>query len=73
MKSYHLAMYAMSVSDSELLKEEFLRHGRKQGLSDDFLEKVLDYLLKNQFYPSGERDPIRQELLRMITQQIRGD
>jgi len=29
--------------------------------------------LKNQFYPAGERDPIQQELLRMIKQQIRGD
>lgn len=61
------------MADPELLKEEFLRHGRKQGLSEDFLVKVLDYLLKNQFYPAGERDPIQQELLRMIKQQIRGD
>jgi len=66
-------MRALIMVDPELLKEEFLRHGRKQGLSEDFLVKVLDYLLKNQFYPAGERDPIQQELLRMIKQQIRGD
>lgn len=66
-------MRALTMADPELLKEEFLRHGRKQGLSEDFLVKVLDYLLKNQFYPAGERDPIQQELLRMIKQQIRGD
>jgi len=66
-------MRALIMVDPELLKEEFLRHGRKQGLSEDFLVKVLDYILKNQFYPAGERDPIQQELLRMIKQQIRGD
>ena len=73
MKSYHLGVYDITMGDPELLKEEFLRHGRKQGLPDEFLMKVLEHLLKNQFYPAGERGPIREELLRMIKQQIRGD
>jgi len=72
MKSYQGKPTLTIMEDADLLREEFLRHGRKQGLPDEFLLKVLDFLLRNQFYPAGERDHIRQELMRLVKEQ-RGD
>jgi hypothetical protein len=72
MKSYQEELTLRGMEDTDLLREEFLRHGRKQGLSDEFLLKVLNFLLRNQFYPAGERDHIRQELMRLVKEQ-RGD
>jgi len=69
MKSYEDEQNLPLMEDSDLLREEFLRHGRKQGLPDEFLMKVLEFLLKNQFYPAGERDHIRQELMRLVKEQ----
>jgi len=69
MKSYEDEQILPFMEDSDLLREEFLRHGRKQGLPDEFLMKVLEFLLKNQFYPAGERDHIRQELMRLVKEQ----
>jgi len=71
MKSYQERPILLDVDDADLLREEFLRHGRKRGLSDEFLMKVLDFLLRNQFYPAGERDHIRQELMRLVKEQRR--
>ena len=72
MKSYEEKPTLRGMEDADLLREEFLRHGRKQGLPDEFLLKVLDFLLRNQFYPAGERDHIRVELMRLVKEQ-RGD
>ena len=72
MKSYQEKPILTTMEDADLLREEFLRHGRKQGLPDEFLVKILDFLLRNQFYPAGERDHIRQELMRLVKEQ-RGD
>ena len=69
MKSYEEKRTLLGMEDADLLREEFLRHGRKQGLPDAFLVKVLDFLLRNQFYPAGERDHIRQELMRIVKEQ----
>ena len=69
MKSYEEKRILLCMEDADLLREEFLRHGRKQGLPDEFLVKVLDFLLRNQFYPAGERDHIRQELMRLVKEQ----
>ena len=54
------------MDDANLLREEFLRHGRLQGLSDDLLESVLAFLIRNQFYPAGERQHVRHHLLKLI-------
>ena len=54
MKSYQEKPTLTDMDDTDLLREEFLRHGRKQGLPDEFLLKVLDFLLRNQFYPANE-------------------
>ena len=72
MKSYQERRLSQTMDDTDLLREEFLRHGKKQGLPDEFLLKVLDFLLRNQFYPAGERDHIRHELMRLVKEQ-RGD
>ena len=69
MKSYQEKPTLAVMDDTDLLREEFLRHGRKQGLPDEFLLTVLDFLLRNQFYPAGERDHIRQELMRLVKEQ----
>lgn len=69
MKSYQEKPILTTMEDADLLREEFLRHGRKQGLPDEFLMKVLDFLLRNQFYPAGERDHIRQELMRLVKER----
>lgn len=71
MKSYQGGRFTWLMDDADLLREEFLRHGRRQGLPDEFLKKVLHFLLRNQFYPAGERDHIRQELLRLVKEQRR--
>jgi hypothetical protein len=71
MKIYQAKGLHAVMDEADLLREEFLRHGRKQGLPDEFLMKVLDFLLRNQFYPAGERDHIRQELLRLVKEQRR--
>ena len=52
--------------DDELLTSEFIKHGKKQGLSEALLREVLEHLLKNQFYPAGERGNIRADLQRII-------
>ena len=57
------------MDDAELLREEFLRHGKAQGLQEEFLESVLAFLLRNQFYPAGERQHVRQHLLKLIRKQ----
>lgn len=54
------------MDDAELLREEFFRHGRAQGLPDELLESVLAFLLRNQFYPAGERNHVKQHLLKLI-------
>lgn len=69
MKSYQEKPTLTGMDDSDLLREEFLRNGRKQGLPDEFLLRVLDFLLRNQFYPAGERNHIRQELMRLVKEQ----
>jgi hypothetical protein len=68
-KFYEEIPTLLPMDEADLLREEFLRHGRKQGLPDEFLMKVLEFLLRNQFYPAGERDHIRQELLRLVKEQ----
>jgi len=61
------------MADDELLVSEFIKHGKKQGLSEALLRDVLDHLLANQFYPAGERHNIRNQLQRVIKQHSKGD
>ncbi|MEK9731379.1 MAG: hypothetical protein VW230_06440 [Candidatus Poseidoniales archaeon] len=61
------------MDDAELLREVFLRHGRAQGLPDELLEAVLAFLLRNQFYPAGERNHVKQYLLKLIKSHLEVD
>ena len=61
------------MDDVQLLREEFLSHGKKQGLDESFLNQVLDYLMKKQFFPAGERESIRNQLSKMISEHAKGD
>jgi len=61
------------MDDAELLREVFLRHGRAQGLPDELLESVLAFLLRNQFYPAGKRNHVKQYLLKLIKSHLEAD
>jgi ADP-heptose:LPS heptosyltransferase len=61
------------MQDPELLISEFLKNGKKQGLDEELLRQVLQHLIANQFYPAGEREHIRTELLRLLKKHTKGD
>ncbi len=61
------------MSEAELLVNEFLMHGKKQGLDEKLLQKVIQHLLDNQFYPAGEREHIRIQLQKLIKNHLKGD
>ena len=61
------------MSEAELLVNEFLMHGKKQGLDEKLLQKVIQHLLDNQFYPAGEREQIRIQLQKLIKNHLKGD
>ena len=61
------------MDDVQLLREEFLFQGKKQGLEESFLVQILDYLMEKQFFPAGERESIRNHLSKMIREHAKGD
>jgi hypothetical protein len=54
------------MDQDSLLLTEFLKHGKKQGLEERFLREVFDFLFKNQYVRSGDRDHVRAQLLKLI-------
>jgi hypothetical protein len=54
------------MDQDSLLLTEFLKHGKKQGLEEDFLREVFDFLFKNQYVMAGDRDHVRAQLLKLI-------
>jgi hypothetical protein len=61
------------MSDAELLVNEFLIHGKKQGLDEKLLHEIIQHLLKNQFLPAGEREHVRIQLQKLIKNHLNGD
>lgn len=61
------------MSDAELLVNEFLIHGKKQGLDEKLLHNVIKHLLNNQFFPAGEREHVRIQLQKLIKNHLKGD
>jgi len=57
------------MEQDSLLLTEFLKHGKKQGLEEDFLREVFDFLFKNQYTMAGDRDHVRAQLLKLIRAQ----
>lgn len=58
------------MANPDLLLDELIKNGRKQGLSEDFLKKIYMHLSKNQFLPAGEREHVRSDLQSLIRKSL---
>ena len=56
----------MSMESFDLLRKEFLKQGKKNGLAPELLEEVLDFLQANRNYAAGDREHIRRDLLKLL-------
>jgi len=54
------------MAQDPLLLSEFLKHGKKQGLEENLLREVFEFLFKNQYVMAGDRDHVRAQLLKLI-------
>ena len=61
---------SMIVDNFDLLKEEFLAHGKKNGLAPELLEEVLNFLQTNRKYAAGDREHIRRDLLKLLKDSL---
>ena len=60
------------MANPDLLLDELIKNGKKQGLSEDFLKKIYMHLSKNQFLPAGEREHVRSDLQSLIRKSLEG-
>ena len=60
------------MANPDLLLDELIKNGKKQGLSEDFLKKIYIHLSKNQFLPAGEREHVRSDLQSLIRKSLEG-
>lgn len=58
------------MANPDLLLDELIKNGKKQGLSEDFLKKIYIHLSKNQFLPAGEREHVRSDLQSLIRKSL---
>tara|TARA_B110001452_G_scaffold246930_1_gene232619 strand:- start:4350 stop:4532 length:183 start_codon:yes stop_codon:yes gene_type:complete len=58
------------MANPDLLLDELIKNGKKQGLSEDFLKKIYMHLSKNQFLPAGEREHVRSDLQSLIRKSL---
>ena len=61
------------MADSNLLWEEFLANCKKQGLEEDLIKSVFDYLQQNQYLSQGSRAGKQIELRRILEDALGGD
>ena len=66
---YQKSWLRILMEQDSLLLTEFLKHGKKQGLEENFLREVFDFLFKNQYVMAGDRDHVRAQLLKLIRAQ----
>ena len=66
---YQKSWLRIPMEQDSLLLTEFLKHGKKQGLEENFLREVFDFLFKNQYVMAGDRDHVRAQLLKLIKAQ----
>jgi len=59
------------MTDRDLLREIFIRNGKRQGLSEELMNSVLDLLIDRQFVPAGERGNARHQLERLLKESLR--
>ena len=63
---YQKSWLLEAMERDSLLLTEFFIHGKKQGLEEDFLREVFNFLFKNQYVMAGDRDHVRAQLLKLI-------
>jgi SOS response regulatory protein OraA/RecX len=61
------------MTDRNLLWEEFLANCKKQGLGEDLIKRVFDYLQQNQYLSQGSRAGKQIELRRILEDALGGD
>lgn len=59
------------MAEDDMLISEFLLNGKKNGLNEDLLREVFEYLNSNRFLPAGEREHVRSQLLKIIRSKVR--
>lgn len=69
---YQKSWLQYSMEQDSLLLTEFLKHGKKQGLEENFLREMYDFLFKNQYVMAGDRDHVRAQLLKLIRTETGG-
>lgn len=61
------------MEDQDLLSFIFIDEGKKHGLDQELLEKVLKLLIRDQFIPKGKRTTVQAELERLVRQYYEGE
>jgi len=54
----------------DLLKESFVKAGKKNKLKESLLIEVYDYLIRTQYILPGEREAIQGQLERIIKKNM---
>ena len=60
------------MADQTLLWDEFYRNCNTQGLPDDLIKQVYDYLMRNQYLSKGSRSGKQVELKRILEKALEG-
>ena len=63
----------MSMSDKNLLWDEFYRNCKSQNLPDNIIKEVYDYLMRNQYLSQGVRSGKQVELKRILEKALEGE
>jgi len=58
------------MADQSLLWDEFYRNCNAQGLPDDLIKQVYDYLMRNQYLSKGARTGKQVELKRILEKAL---
>jgi hypothetical protein len=69
-KVYVNSLCVRLMDNFDLLKQEFLIHGVKNGLAPELLEEVLHFLQTNRNYAAGDREHIRRDLLKLLKDSL---
>tara|TARA_B100001093_G_C26645900_1_gene935284 strand:+ start:182 stop:370 length:189 start_codon:yes stop_codon:yes gene_type:complete len=60
------------MADHGLLLDEFLSNCKKQGLEEELIKQVFDYLMKNQYLSPGSRAGAQIDLRRLLEKSLEG-
>jgi len=59
-----------NMTDHGVLWEEFLSNCKKQGLEENTIRQVFDYLMKHQYLSQGSRSGAQVELRRLLEKAL---